>query len=115
MTTQAGIHPCEQPHGHEVQHDGIDAVQQQIGQMVAHWIETPDEVIDAKGEPSQWLIVTHVKCSKHPLNIRPVKPPVEQIFNDVLVVIPINKLILGYRIKGGYGQDNDDDGDGPVQ
>ena len=55
------------------------------------------------------------KRSEHPSNIRPVKTPVEWIFNDVLVVIPIDKLILQRRIKGGHGQDDDDDRDGPLQ
>jgi hypothetical protein len=81
-------------------------VQQKIGQMVADRIKAPEEVIDAEGEPGQRLIVTHVKCSEHPLNIRPAKTPVEWIFNNVPVVIPIDKPILQCRIKGDHSEDD---------
>lgn len=114
MLSQARIHPCEQPDGHEVQHDGIDGVQQQIGQMVAERIEPPKEIIDAEGKPGQRVIVTHVECSEHPSNIRPVKTPVEWIFNNVPIVIPVDKLILQYRIKGDHSEDDEENRDSPL-
>jgi hypothetical protein len=47
-----------------------------------------------------------VESRKHPAKVRPVKTAVEWIFQNALIIIPIDKSIFQGRVKS-----NDSDGD----
>src|SRR5918996_4378105 len=86
---------------------GSGRMQYEIGQMISNRIHSPKNIVQSQRHPRQWLIMAHVQGRKHPANVGPAEAAEVGIFDDVFIVIPIDKLVLQYRIKRGDGQDND--------
>src|SRR5688572_27198766 len=99
----------------EEKNHGSGRMQDETGQMISNRIHSPKNVVQSQCHPSKWLIMAHVEGRKHPANVGPAKAAEVRIFDDVFIVIPIDKFVLQYGVKGGDGEDNDDKRDSGLQ
>ena len=61
--------------------------------MVSERVHPPNHIVHSQADPTEGLIMAHVKSRKHPTEVRPTEAAVMGILHDILVVVPIDKAI----------------------
>ena len=108
-----GQSPCQKPTGYEEEDHRIRGVQEEIGQVVAAGVHAPEQVIQPEGHPRQRNVVTQLRGSPHPAEVGPAKPPVVRVLEEILVVVPVHKLVVERWQERGEGDDSDHHRDKP--
>src|SRR5207244_5607263 len=68
----------------------------------AEWVHAPQQVVQAEGHPRQRNVVAQVR-GPHPAELRPAEPPIVRVVEEILIIVPVHKLVLERWQEGGEG------------
>ena len=86
-------------------------MKENICQVIAKRIHTPDQIIQAERKPGERLVVTLVEGRKHPAQMRPGKTSEVLVFNESLQVVPIDEAVPQSRGKNDEGHEGNRTGE----
>src|SRR5438445_584238 len=78
-------------------------VQEKIGQMIPHGIHAPEQVVQAEGHPGQRNVVAQVR-RPHPAEVGPPEPSIVRVVEEIVLIVPVHKLVLERWQEGGEGE-----------
>jgi hypothetical protein len=68
-------------------------MEEKVRQMITERLHTPQQIVQAEGNPAERLVMTLVKGSKHPEEMRPAKTSKVLVLDESLQVIPIDEAV----------------------
>src|SRR4030095_14602230 len=83
----------QQTQGNEIKEHRVGRMKENIRQMIAECIHTPQQIVQAECKPTERLIMTQVKGRKHPAQMRPGKTSEVLVFNESFQVVPIDEAV----------------------
>src|SRR5262249_6224233 len=103
-----------QPAGDQIEESCIGGVKHEIREMIASGVDSPNQIIQPVGHPTQRLVGSHVKRGEHPAQLIPSQAAVARVVDQVVEIVPVDELVPQYRQKGYAGYNGYDRRDGPV-
>ena len=99
----------EQSPGHEVEEAHIDAMEQHVQEVIAPRVHSPEEVVQAEGEPGERDVVPEEHAREGPADRRDADAAIAGVLAEVHVVVPVEERSGqgGQETRGGQGAHGD--------
>src|SRR5213593_4524148 len=75
--------------------------------MVAEGVHAPEQVVQTEGHPRQRNVVAQVR-GPHPVELRPAKPPIVGVLEEISRIVPVHKLVLQRGQEGSEGGESNE-------
>src|SRR3989442_6731376 len=92
--------PCD-----EIEDSGVRGVQQNVREMVAGRIHSPEEIIETQRHPGNGNVVAEEEGRPHPSQVSPAQSSEVRIRGEIHQVIPVHEFILQGRREDEDGRD----------
>src|SRR3989441_5065989 len=81
--------------------------------MIPDGIHAPEQVVQAEGHPGQGSVVTYVRRGPHPAEVGPTEAAVLRVLDEIVIVVPVHKLVVECGQERNDGDESDQDGEKP--
>src|SRR5437016_8594495 len=81
--------------------------------MIAEGHQAPKEVVQHEGHPGQGSVVTYVGRGPHPAEVGPTEAAVLRVLDEIVIVVPVHKLIVERGQERNDGDESNQDWEKP--
>jgi len=92
--TRLGQAQTEKTKRQQIEQSGVGGVEQDVRQVIAERIHSPDGVVEAEAEPRDGNPVAHDGAREGPADLLPAEAAIEGIVQEVAVVVPEDEAVL---------------------
>src|ERR1051326_1880294 len=101
--------------GQEVEYYGVGGVPQQIDEVVAERIESPEVVIEAEGHPGDGDVAVEQVRGPHPVELLPAQAAVVRVVEKIDAVVPVHEVVAERGKERDEAEERDAEGEEAVE